>query len=186
MDDIWDKWKKGKRTPFDFFKSLGIDEEEFEKIFEEVEKIMEHILSTPPDQLEPGRLFTHGFSIRMGPDGKPKIETFGNRSTETTKGEPTISEEREPLADVIEGKEDVSITVELPGVEKEDIDLRTTENTLEIKVDSKHRKYHKIIDLPSKVIPKTTEATYKNGILDVVIKRKEKGRSSSGFRVPIQ
>jgi HSP20 family protein len=185
MDDIWDKWKKGKRSPFDFFRALGIDEEEFEKIFEEVEKIVEHALSTPPNQLEPGKFFTHGFSIRIGPDGRPKIETFGNRPTKVTEGEPTISEEREPLTDVIEGKEDVSITVELPGVEKEDIDLKTTKNALEIEVDSKRRKYHKIIDLPCEVIPKTTKATYKNGILDVVIKRKEKG-SPSGFRVPLQ
>ncbi|HIH97052.1 MAG TPA: Hsp20/alpha crystallin family protein [Thermoplasmata archaeon] len=187
-DDAWDEWrdrlKKGMRDPYEFFRSLGIDEEDFEKIFEEAERIMEHILNTPPDQLEPGRLFTHGFSVKVGPDGKPKIEMFGNRPTREIKGEPTISEEREPLTDIIEGKEDVSITVEIPGVEKNNVDLRTTEDTLEIKVDAERRKYHKVIDLPCKVLPKTTKATYKNGILDVVIKRSEK--DNTGFRVSIQ
>ena len=56
---------------------------------------------------------------------------------------------------------------------------------LEIKVDTPKRKYHKRLDLPCDVQPKTTKATYKNGILDVVIKRKEKKKPGDGYKVNI-
>ncbi|HEX08357.1 MAG TPA: Hsp20/alpha crystallin family protein [Thermoplasmatales archaeon] len=128
----------------------------------------------------------HGFKIHIGPDGKPRIEDFGNRPIRTPDGEPQISEEREPLTDIIEGDDDVAVTVELPGVEKEDIDLNVTKDTLEIKVDTPRRKYHKIVDLPCDVVPKTTKATYKNGVLDIVIKRKEKKKPGEGYRVNIE
>jgi HSP20 family protein len=90
------------------------------------------------------------------------------------------------LTDVIEGDEEVSVTIEIPGVEKEDIDLKATENTLEVKVNAPQRKYHRVIDLPCDVQPKTTKATYKNGVLDVIIKRREKRSEREGFRVDIE
>ncbi len=101
-------------------------------------------------------------------------------------GVPTISDEMEPLTDIIEGENDVAITVEIPGVEKEDIDLIATEDTLEIKVDSPKRKYHKRIDLPCNVKTKSTKATYKNGILDIVLDKKEKKKDHGGFKVSIK
>ena len=104
----------------------------------------------------------------------------------TPQGEPGISEEREPLSDIIEGDEEVSVTVEIPGVEKEDIDLNVTEDSLDIRVNSAKRKYHKLLDLPCDVKPKTTKATYKNGILDVVIKRKERKKPGEGYRATVE
>jgi len=47
------------------------------------------------------------------PDGKPRIEDFGNKPIKSPDGEQLISEEREPLTDIIEGDEDVAITVEI-------------------------------------------------------------------------
>jgi len=135
---------------------------------------------------QPGKPYVHGFKVQLGPDGKPRIEDFGNRSTKSPDGVPTISDEREPLTDIIEGDNDVAITVEMPGVEKDDIDLNATIDTLEIKVDTPQRKYHKRLDLPCNVKPKTTKATYKNGVLDVVIKRKDKKKPGSGYKVNIE
>ena len=97
-----------------------------------------------------------------------------------------ISEEREPLTDIIEGDNDVAVTVEMPGIEKNDIDLNVKRDILEINVNTPKRKYHKTLDLPCDVLPKTTKATYKNGILDVVIKRKEKKKPGSGYKVNIE
>lgn len=182
-----DREKKRRKSPFDF-----IDDDEFERIFDEMQKIFES--SNFKEMIEemlrgssgPNRRFIRGFSLNIGPDGKPRIQEFGNRQIKTPKGEPTISEEREPLTDIIEGDEDVAITVEIPGVEKEDIDLNVNENTLEITVDTPKRKYHKHIDLPCDVKPKTTTATYKNGVLDVAIKRKEKKKPGEGYRVNIE
>ena len=77
--------------------------------------------------------------------------------------------------------------MELPGVEKEEIDLRVTEKELEITVDTLQRKYHKIVDFSGKVKPKTTKATYKNGILDVVVeKKKVEQKDEDGYHIDIK
>ncbi|RLF27610.1 MAG: Hsp20/alpha crystallin family protein [Thermoplasmata archaeon] len=184
MDPFKRDRDRRRRNPFDFF---DIDDEDFEKIFEEARRIMEEIFREGISfkSFEPGKPIIHGFSIKIGPDGKPRVQEFGNKPMKTPAGEPMISEEREPLTDIIEGEEEVSITVEIPGVEKEDIDLNVTEDTVEINVDTPQRKYHKIIDLPCEVKPRTTKATYKNGVLDIVITRKEK-KKTGGYKVDIQ
>ena len=185
--DPFDRDRRKRKNPFDF-----IDDDEFERIFDEMQKIFDstNFKEMIEEMLRGGfgsnKRFIHGFSLNVGPDGKPKIQEFGNRPLKTPKGEPTISEEREPLTDVIEGEDDVSVTVEIPGVEKHDIDLNVTNDALEITVDSPQRKYHKWVDLPCDVKPKTTKATYKNGVLDVVIKRKEKKKSGDGYKINIE
>ena len=188
MDDEYRDKRRRRRNPFDIF---GFDEDFIRDIFED-ERIMDDIRRMTEELMrmftnaQPGKPIVHGFKIHIGPDGKPRIEDFGNRPIRTPDGEPQISEEREPLTDIIEGDDDVAVTVELPGVEKEDIDLNVTKDTLEIKVDTPQRKYHKIVDLPCDVVPKTTKATYKNGVLDIVIKRKEKKKPGEGYRVNIE
>ena len=185
FDEDKDK-RKRRRNPFDF-----IDDDEYERIFEEVQRFFESTnLKEIMDEMMKGgvgsnKRFIHGVSFNIGPDGKPRIQEFGNRPKKSD-GEPVISEEREPLTDIIEGDNDVAVTVEIPGVEKGDIDLNVKNDTLEIKVDTPKRKYHKRLDLPCGVVPKTTKATYKNGILDVVIKRKEKKKPGSGYKVNIE
>ena len=72
----------------------------------------------------------------------------------------------------MERDQDVAVTVEFPRVGKEDIDLYLTEDTLEITVDIDALKYYKMIDLPCNVDVDTGEATYRNGVLDVVIKKR--------------
>ena len=110
---------------------------------------------------------------------------FGNKPIKQVNGADEISFEREPLTDIIEGVDDVSVTVEIPGVEKENIDLRVYEDSLEITVDDPTRKYHRLINLPCYVLTESINATYKNGILDIQIKKKEKSRNDSGYRIPI-
>jgi len=174
--------QKRRRNPFDFF---GIDDE-FDRIFRDMERMMSRMFRDfDYNWIKPGSSFIHGFNIHVGPDGKPHIEQFGNRPLKKSDGERSISDEREPLTDVIEGNEDVSVTVELPGVEKEDINVNVTDQGVEISVDTTQRKYYKQVDFPCDVLPKTTKATYKNGVLDIVIKRKEK-KKSEGHRVTIE
>jgi len=188
-DDEIDKRRRRRRNPFypfgfddDFIKDLLDDDRVMDDIRRMAEEMMKMFTTAQPGN----KPFVHGFKIQYGPDGKPKIEDFGNKPIKSPKGEPIISEEREPLTDIIEGDNDVAVTVEIPGVEKEDIDLNVTKETLEIRVDTPQRKYHKNLDLPCDVLPKTTKATYKNGILDVVIKRSEKKKSGSGYKVNIE
>jgi HSP20 family protein len=170
-DELWDRIKKAMEDPESLFKEMGIDEEDFMRIVEEMEKVIEELMKTSFNNMEPGRFLTKGFSIRIDSNGKPRIETFGNKTGDQSGKEPTVSF-IEPLADVIEKENEITITVEIPGVERKDINLRTTKRMIEIDVSSKNRKYHKVIDLPSEIVPNSTKATYKNGVLDIVLKKR--------------
>jgi HSP20 family protein len=181
FDEDWRK--KRNRNPFDFF---GNDDE-FESIFRQMERMWERAFQDFSfDKIEPGKSFIHGYSINIGPDGKPKIQEFGHRPHKTVDGDHTEFDEREPLTDLIEGDEYVSITVEIPGVVKNDIDLKVTEKAVEITVNDHNRRYHKLIELPCDVLPEESKATYNNGVLDVNIKRKERKKDDEGYHVNIE
>jgi len=80
--------------------------------------------------------------------------------------EHAIDEVREPLADVFEDKDHVKLYIELPGVEKEDIQLNATESQVEVKA----KNFYKGIDLPTRDVEfDKASANYKNGVLEVVI-----------------
>jgi len=97
-----DRNRRGRKDPFDFF---GMDDD-FERMFREMERMMERAFRDFSfDWMKPGKSFVHGFNIHIGPDGKPKIREFGHRPSKTPKGEQAISDEREPLTDVIESDE---------------------------------------------------------------------------------
>jgi len=78
-----------------------------------------------------------------------------------------IKEElREPLTDVFEDKDNVKLYMELPGVEKDDIQLNVTDGHAEVKA----KNFYKTIDLPTKDVESDkTVANYKNGVLEVTI-----------------
>ena len=119
--------------------------------------------------------FVYGYSMNIGPDGRPQIHEFGNIKPEIRMGRPRldIKEKREPLADVMTANNEVIIVIELPGVEKKDIKLQGTEDRLIVSVDTPQRKYYKNLEMPVKVDPKTAKSSYKNGVLEVTINKLE-------------
>jgi HSP20 family protein len=185
-EDWWSRWFGRRRWP-SFRGFTDIDE-----VFKEMEEMMEREfkeLSTkaPRDLIRERKLpdgtkvkewgpFVYGYSVTIGPDGKPKMREFGNVKPETRMGRPRIDikEKREPLTDVMTTNGEVKVIIELPGVEKKDIKLHGTENSLTISVDTPQRKYHKEVELPAIVDPAKAKSSYKNGVLEVTLqKRKE-------------
>jgi len=119
--------------------------------------------------LKEGMKGVFGFSIKTAVGGKPIVEPFGNIK-KTPKG-PKVEEEREPITDVFDEKEEIRIYAEMPGVNQEDIKLDLKEDILDISVQSGDRKYHKEILLPVKVKIENLTSFYKNGILEIKIKK---------------
>lgn len=79
------------------------------------------------------------------------------------------NEMREPLTDVFEEEKAITIYVELPGEEMEDIQLKVMENSLEIRA----RNFHKDIELPSESVAAEKMASeYKNGVLKITLPKK--------------
>ena len=119
--------------------------------------------------LKEGMKGVFGFSIKTAVGGKPIVEPFGNIK-KTPKG-PRVEEEREPITDVFDEKDEIRVYAEMPGVSQEDIKLDLKEDILDISVQSGDRKYHKEILLPVKVKAENLTSSYKNGILEVKIKK---------------
>ncbi len=187
-EDYPDRFKRRRRYPF--FKSWFF--EDIDNLFREMEKMMEEEFKTFTSKVPKGYVrerrrpdgtttrewgpFVYGYSVRIGPDGKPEIREFGN--VKPSRFGPQVKEEREPLVDVIETNGEVHIVVELPGVEKNDVKLHGTEYTLTISVDTPQRKYFKEVTLPAKVNVKEIKTEYKNGVLEVTLpktKEEKKG-----------
>ena len=132
--------------------------------------------------------FVYGYSMSIGPDGKPRVREFGNvksplgifgsikgRDSRTFFTKPLISSEIEPLADLRTTDKEVKIVVEMPGVSKENIKISVYDNSVEVTTitDSEERKYRKIIDIPPETDIETAKSSYKNGILEITFKKKE-------------
>jgi HSP20 family protein len=191
LDWDWDEyWRRRRRFwSEDFF--------DIDRIFEDLMRFMreferrfyEEMREFKPEK--PGRFeriegpYVYGFSITIGPDGKPIIQEFGN--VRKIRGKPSIVEEREPLVDVFESENEVSVVAELPGVEKDKIDVKVTEDgkTLIISASNEKRKYYKEIELPARVDPSSAKASYKNGVLEVKLKKIGKGEGK-GVKIQVE
>ncbi|MDO9124494.1 MAG: archaeal heat shock protein Hsp20 [Deltaproteobacteria bacterium] len=119
--------------------------------------------------LRKGMKGVFGFSIKTAVGGRPIVEPFGNIK-KTPKG-PIVEEEREPMTDVFDEKEEVRIYAEMPGVNEEDIKFDLKGDILDISAQSGERKYHKEVLLPVQVKKEGLSYTYKNGVLEVRIKK---------------
>ncbi len=119
--------------------------------------------------LKEGMKGVYGFSIKTATGDRPIFETFGNIK-KTPEG-PTVTEEREPLTDVFNEKDEVVVIAEIPGVSEEDITVDLKGDILEISAAGKNRKYRKEILLPVQVKNETLSYNYKNGILEVRVKK---------------
>ena len=166
MSERWWKRRRRKKHPWfnDFF-------DEFDRLEGMTHEIMRRALEMTSERAKASRPYVYGFSISVGPDGKPLIREFGN--VQPSRKGPKILEEREPLIDVSEDDKAVAVVAELPGVEKDDINLHTTEDHLTVSVNTPERKYHKELILPARVDPKSAHASYKNGVLEVRLKKVE-------------
>jgi len=112
----------------------------------------------------------YGFSVKTGLGGKPVIEQFGNIKA-TEKG-PVVAEVREPIVDVFDEGERLVVIAELPGIEETDIHLEVKDDILDLTAEAKDRKYSKEVLLPSSVDAESMESLYKNGILEIKLRKR--------------
>jgi HSP20 family protein len=110
----------------------------------------------------------YGVSVRFGVGGVPKVEHFGN--IRTTQEGPEVVEVREPLVDVFDEEQEIVVVAELPGVGEEEIRVDIQDDVLSLETTGE-RKYAKEILLPTLVDTATLQKTYKNGILELRLKK---------------
>jgi len=193
----WDDWFKRLKERKGFFfpeidKMIDDMEKEMADSFRDMENLM------PRDMVRVRHLpdgsvrreygpFVYGYSVKIGPDGKPTVREFGNMKPGPggDKGFPlNLQDQREPLVDVIDEEDQIRVLAELPGVDKEDIHLYVDEHTLTIKVETPERRYHKELVLPDEIESSTSRSTYRNGVLETVLNKRK--RRDTGTRISIE
>ena len=118
----------------------------------------------------------YGYSVTIGPDGKPQVREFGNiRPPVAGATAPQLTAEREPLADVVTTDKEIKVLVEMPGVRKEDVKINAFDNSVDVFTsETAKRKYQRRIELPTDADTNTARSTYQNGILEITFNRKAK------------
>ncbi len=190
----WDEWfRKRMRHLGPWYYEMEETMKEMEKMFEESMKEFEG--KVPKELVRETKLpdgtvrkewgpFVYGYSVTIGPEGKPVVREFGNvKPSLGAGGKLSLKDEREPLIDVISADDEIKVIVEIPGVSKEQIKITATENTVTIHTDMPERKYHKETALPDAVDPSSAKSTYKNGILEITFKRKKKKETGVSIKV---
>jgi len=101
--------------------------------------------------------------------------------------------ELRPLTQITETDEQIIISIDLPCVAKENIDVKSTEDTLTIRAkmtecirllhygkrEVEFENYRKSIKLPTTVDPTKAQASFKNGVLEVRLPKKSYGSEIS-------
>jgi len=105
---------------------------------------------------------------------------------------PRLRMEMTPTADIFEEGEDVVVKAELPGMKKEEIEVKLTENTITIsgekkkeekiekkdyyRVERSYGSFKRAFNLPSEVQMDKAKAQFKDGILEIRIPKTEEAK----------
>ena len=96
-----------------------------------------------------------------------------------------------PPLELTDGGDSVTITAELPGVDKDEVELTVLGDTLTIAGEKKlpvedgveyirherpHGKFHRLVDLPYSVAQDKIKASYKDGILTITLPKAEEAK----------
>jgi len=93
------------------------------------------------------------------------------------RAESTVEAGQDIHVDVHENDDEVRVIADIPGVNKDDIDLKCDGRTLHLDAASDTRDYRQRISLPSPVDEHSASATYNNGVLEVVFERDSESTS---------
>lgn len=119
--------------------------------------------------------FYYGYTMTIGPDGKPVVQEYGN----VKPGLLPTSDTREPLVDTIvdEKEKVVKLIAEMPGVEKTDVKIVVENKTVNLSAEHGTKKYHVKVPVQYKVDENSAKASYKNGVLQIVFKLVEEEKA---------
>lgn len=137
------KWRRSKKNPKWFEIVRKLDEVENKKAFQKFQTRNSRIR---------GRLYPYKHRV-------PKA--YERRKWK----------EPEPLIDILEEKHSIIIVAELAGFKKENLKIHAKEKKLTLSAEARDRKYYKSLNLPKRVIPTTIYTTYKNGVLEIRLKK---------------
>jgi HSP20 family protein len=82
-------------------------------------------------------------------------------------------EEQKPLIDIFQENNTITIVAEIVGFNKESLKINVKDQKLTLSAKSKDRRYYKSLNLPTVVIPNAMHTKFKNGVLEIKLKKAE-------------
>jgi HSP20 family protein len=151
--------------------------DELDRFFEEFERTIEQTIraSVNTGTKAFSKPVVAGMAMGLGPEGKPRIQFFGDNLIGPDGFRAPIYEQ---VVDEKEGT--LRLLVELPGVEKEDVQISALEDRVTLEAARGERKYRMDLALQNPIDPESGTASYANGILEVVFKIRDK--TNKGYR----
>jgi HSP20 family molecular chaperone IbpA len=80
-------------------------------------------------------------------------------------------DEPKPLIDIFQENNWITIIAQIAGFNKETLKINVTDQKLTLSAKAKDRRYYKSLNLPKVVIPNVMHTTYKNGVLEIKLKK---------------
>ena len=109
---------------------------------------------------------------------------------------------KQPRVDILDLGDALQVVADMPGVQKEDIEINLKPERVEISAESSteterkeedytyrergYASYRRVIDLPADVLPDKAEASFKNGVLEVNLPKKEPTEVETTTKVQIK
>jgi len=113
-----------------------------------------------------------------------------------------LAEIRRPATDVLDTGKEIVVTAELPGIDKEDIDISVEEDCVEIKAERKlekeekeegyhyrergYKSFYRKMGLPASVIPDKAEAQLNNGVLEIKLPKAEPTEETKRHKIKVK
>jgi HSP20 family protein len=151
--------------------------DELDRYFDEFEKTVQDSIRSSLSAGESllRKPVVSGVALGLTPEGRPSVQFFGDRIEGRDGFRTPIYEQM-----LDENQETLRLIVELPGVEKDAIDISAQEEKVVVKTTQPERKYSVEVPLKNEVDPESGRATYSNGLLDVVFPIRHK--TNKGYR----
>lgn len=123
----------------------------------------------------------YGFNIRIGQNGEPIVNNFVNVKPMEPKVK--FSEEREPLVDIIDVEDVITVLAEMPGIDRKSIKVTASPDEIIIEAKDGNRSYNKAVRLPETIDPQKSESRFHNGVLQLNFKKSTKANKTAVIRV---
>jgi HSP20 family molecular chaperone IbpA len=78
-----------------------------------------------------------------------------------------------PLIDIFQDSNNITIVAEIAGFNKDTLKINVRDQKITLSAKTKDRRYYKSLNLPKVVIPNQTHTKYKNGVLEIKLKKAE-------------
>ena len=153
---------------------------EFDRMFEDIRQSMD--LMRSQTGLTPESMpLSYSYRVVIGPNGERQVsERFDDQRDDG----PDPDSGREPLTDVREREDGVTVIMQLPGLSREDIGLEVLDKVLVIRVDCATRRFEREVELPCTVKSSTAGVEYRNGVLEVTL-NKPTSKRKRGSKVKV-